>query len=74
VLFTYCDEQGHVTPASNPNGAARNIAGIMNRAGNVFGLMPHPERASESILGSADGRGVFESILGKEGATLATAA
>ncbi len=63
VLFTYCDELGRDTRAANPNGASRNIAGITNRAGNVLGLMPHPERASEAILGSADGRGIFESIL-----------
>jgi phosphoribosylformylglycinamidine synthase len=74
VLFAYCDAQGRVTPEANPNGAARNIAGIMNRAGNVLGLMPHPERASELILGSDDGRGVFESILSREKATLAPAA
>jgi phosphoribosylformylglycinamidine synthase len=63
VLFTYCDELGRVTADSNPNGSSRHIAGICNRAGNVLGLMPHPERASEAILGSADGRGIFESIL-----------
>jgi phosphoribosylformylglycinamidine synthase len=63
VLFSYCDDQGDATPAANPNGSARNIAGITNRAGNVLGLMPHPERASEAILGSADGLGLFESIL-----------
>ena len=63
VLFTYCDAKGHVTPESNPNGSQRNIAGICNRAGNVLGLMPHPERASEKILGSDDGLGLFESVL-----------
>jgi phosphoribosylformylglycinamidine synthase I len=63
VLFTYCDAQGKTTPEGNPNGSARNIAGITNRAGNVLGLMPHPERASEAILGSADGLGIFTSIL-----------
>ena len=66
VLFTYSDADGQATPGSNPNGSARNIAGIVNRAGNVLGLMPHPERASEIILGSDDGRGVFESILAGE--------
>ena len=66
VLFTYSDAEGNATPGSNPNGSARNIAGIMNGAGNVLGLMPHPERASEIILGSDDGRGVFESILAGE--------
>ena len=63
VLFTYCDAQGRPSDAANPNGSARHIAGIMNGAGNVLGLMPHPERASEAILGSADGLGIFESIL-----------
>lgn len=66
VLFTYCDAEGRTTAASNPNGSARHIAGITNRAGNVLGLMPHPERASEAILGSADGLGIFESILKNE--------
>lgn len=63
VLFTYSDAQGRAGDASNPNGSARHIAGITNRAGNVLGLMPHPERASEAILGSADGLGIFESVL-----------
>lgn len=63
VIFRYCDEFGIPTPESNPNGSLGNIAGISNKAGNVVGLMPHPERASESILGSADGKVIFESIL-----------
>jgi phosphoribosylformylglycinamidine synthase I len=63
VLFTYCNAEGRNTPESNPNGSQRNIAGISNKAGNVLGLMPHPERAAEKILGSADGLGVFKSIL-----------
>ncbi len=63
VLFTYSDAQGRHTPESNPNGSQRHIAGICNRAGNVLGLMPHPERASEKILGSDDGLGLFTSIL-----------
>ncbi len=63
VLFTYCDAEGKVTPGSNPNGSQRNIAGITNRAGNVLGLMPHPERASEKILGDDHGLGLFNSIL-----------
>jgi phosphoribosylformylglycinamidine synthase I len=63
VLFTYSDAQGRISRDSNPNGSGRHIAGITNRAGNVLGLMPHPERASEIILGSKDGRGLFESIL-----------
>ena len=63
VLFTYCNAEGRNTPESNPNGSQRHIAGICNRAGNVLGLMPHPERASEKILGSDDGLGLFTSIL-----------
>jgi phosphoribosylformylglycinamidine synthase len=63
VLFTYSDAQGRASDASNPNGSARHIAGITNAAGNVLGMMPHPERASEAILGSADGLGIFESVL-----------
>ena len=66
VLFTYSDAQGGVSEGSNPNGSARDIAGITNAAGNVLGLMPHPERASEAILGSADGLGIFESVLASE--------
>lgn len=63
VVFRYCDPSGAVTAEANPNGAARNIAGISNPQGNVLGLMPHPERASESILGSTDGRLLFESAI-----------
>ncbi len=73
VLFTYSDANGQVTDDSNPNGTSRHIAGIMNREGNVLGLMPHPERASELILGSADGLGLFQSIL-SNGASLKKAA
>lgn len=62
VVFRYCDEEGRVTAASNPNGSAHNIAGICNTGRNVFGLMPHPERASESIIGNSDGLAVFKSI------------
>jgi phosphoribosylformylglycinamidine synthase I len=63
VLFRYCDENGKVTAASNPNGALRNIAGICNAKKNVFGMMPHPERASDPELGNTDGRVIFESLL-----------
>ncbi|MDD5542100.1 MAG: phosphoribosylformylglycinamidine synthase subunit PurQ [Acidobacteriia bacterium] len=63
VVFRYSTPEGAIDEAANPNGAARNIAGICNRAGNVMGMMPHPERASESLLGSADGRGIFESMV-----------
>ncbi|WP_411275349.1 phosphoribosylformylglycinamidine synthase subunit PurQ [Daejeonella sp.] len=63
VLFHYCDENGNVTESSNPNGSLNNIAGVCNIKRNVFGLMPHPERAADSILGNQDGLGIFESIL-----------
>ncbi len=63
VLFRYCDETGNITPSSNPNGSLANIAGICNAGRNVFGMMPHPERASEEILGNTDGRIIFESFL-----------
>jgi phosphoribosylformylglycinamidine synthase subunit PurQ / glutaminase len=63
VLFRYCTENGEVTPDSNPNGAAQNIAGICNERRNVFGMMPHPERAADPALGNEDGRKMFESIL-----------
>ncbi|MGK6351781.1 phosphoribosylformylglycinamidine synthase subunit PurQ [Parapedobacter sp. DT-150] len=63
VLFRYCDAAGQVTPDANPNGSIENIAGVCNRARNVFGMMPHPERASDCILGNEDGLGIFESIL-----------
>jgi phosphoribosylformylglycinamidine synthase subunit PurQ / glutaminase len=62
------DERGNVTVESNPNGAMRNIAGITNAAGNVLGMMPHPERAVESLLGSVDGLPLFESMLATVGA------
>ena len=64
IVFRYCDENGNVTPEANPNGSVGNIAGIVNREGNVLGLMPHPERASELLLGSCDGRRLFESVFG----------
>ena len=63
VLFRYCTDNGEVTPDSNPNGAAQNIAGICNKRRNVFGMMPHPERAADPALGNEDGRKMFESIL-----------
>lgn len=68
ILFRYCDESGDITTAGNPNGSVSNIAGIMNRRGNVMGLMPHPERASESLIGSEDGRKIFESMINWNGA------
>ena len=63
AVFRYCDEDGQLTDAGNPNGSTDWIAGLTNRQGNVMGMMPHPERASEAELGSADGRLVFESML-----------
>jgi phosphoribosylformylglycinamidine (FGAM) synthase-like amidotransferase family enzyme len=54
-VLRYCDADGNVTPDANPNGAAGNIAGIVNEAGNVFGLMPHPEHAVEPAIGGVDG-------------------
>jgi phosphoribosylformylglycinamidine synthase subunit PurQ / glutaminase len=71
VIFRYTDERGDVTEAANPNGAVNGIAGICNEARNVVGLMPHPERACETPLGSADGLILFESVvrsLAREGA------
>jgi phosphoribosylformylglycinamidine synthase len=62
VVLRYCDADGNVTEGANPNGSLDGIAGISNAAGNVFGLMPHPERAAEALLGSADGRLIFESL------------
>ncbi len=63
VVFRYCTAAGEVTAEANPNGSLNNIAGISNREGNVVGMMPHPERAAEAVLGSEDGRQVFQSLL-----------
>jgi phosphoribosylformylglycinamidine synthase subunit PurQ / glutaminase len=63
VLFRYCDENANVTDAANFNGSIQNIAGVTNAARNVFGLMPHPERAAETLVGNQDGLVIFESIL-----------
>jgi phosphoribosylformylglycinamidine synthase I len=63
ILFKYCDEKGKITNAANPNGTSLNIAGICNEKRNVFGMMPHPERAAEEILGNTDGRLLFESLM-----------
>jgi phosphoribosylformylglycinamidine synthase I len=63
VVFRYCDAEGRLTAEANPNGSARSIAAICNRERNVFGMMPHPERCSEPLLGNADGLGVFRSIV-----------
>jgi len=63
VLFRYCDKDGNITDEANPNGSLENIAGICNAKRNVFGMMPHPERASDTELGNTDGKVLFESIL-----------
>src|SRR5689334_945540 len=63
VIYKYCDEKGNITDAANPNGALRNIAGICNENRNVFGMMPHPERASSEALGNLDGRLIFQSLV-----------
>ncbi|MFN8264720.1 MAG: phosphoribosylformylglycinamidine synthase subunit PurQ [Chitinophagaceae bacterium] len=63
VIYRYCDEEGNITAASNPNGAARNIAGICNKNRNVFGMMPHPERASNPLLGNTDGEKILKALL-----------
>ncbi len=63
ILFKYCDENGKITKEANPNGTSRNIAGICNTKRNIFGMMPHPERASESILSNEDGKLLFASLL-----------
>lgn len=74
ILWQYCDAKGELTETANPNGSLLNIAGICNKARNVAGLMPHPERASEPILGSADGRIIFDSLLAWMEGKLARAA
>ncbi len=63
VLFRYCDADARITPDANPNGSLENIAGICNAGRNVFGLMPHPERAADPLLGTTDGRLILESLL-----------
>lgn len=63
VLFRYCDANGNITDEANPNGALQNIAGVTNAGKNVFGMMPHPERAADDELSNTDGRAIFESIL-----------
>ena len=63
IVFRYCSEEGVVTDGSNPNGSLENIAGVSSREGNVLGMMPHPERCSEGLLGGEDGRAIFESVI-----------
>jgi phosphoribosylformylglycinamidine synthase len=62
VLYYYCDPSGRIIPGANPNGSARNIAGICNETRNVFGMMPHPERACSPALGNTDGREIFRQL------------
>lgn len=64
VAFRYATPEGAVTAEANPNGSLNNIAGILNEGGNVLGMMPHPDRSSEALLGSADGFRIFESLVG----------
>jgi phosphoribosylformylglycinamidine synthase len=63
VAFRYCTSDGQITPEANPNGSVNNIAGILNPQRNVLGMMPHPERSCEDLLGSADGLAIFRSII-----------
>lgn len=63
VMFRYCDEAGMIRPDANPNGSVQNIAGICNAKGNVLGMMPHPERHADALIGGTDGRAMFESLL-----------
>jgi phosphoribosylformylglycinamidine synthase len=64
ILFRYCDAAGNITAEANPNGSLANIAGICNADKNVFGLMPHPERAADTLLGNLDGKLILEQVLG----------
>jgi len=66
ILFRYCEQDGSTAASANPNGALSNIAGIINESGNVMGMMPHPERACDGLLGSADGRKIFSSLIETE--------
>lgn len=68
VVLRYCTREGALTPDANPNGSVHNIAGIMNKSGNVFGMMPHPERCSESELGGTDGLYIWRSVLQQQAA------
>jgi phosphoribosylformylglycinamidine synthase len=63
LIFRYTDAQGYATPAANPNGSERNIAGVCNQAGNVFGLMPHPERVADPLLGNTDGAALLATFI-----------
>ncbi len=63
IAFRYCDEEGRITPEANPNGSVEGIAGVLSEARNVLVMMPHPERSSELVIGSEDGRRIFESMI-----------
>ena len=63
IIFQYCSEHGEVSDEANPNGSQYNIAGIINKEGNVLGMMPHPERACDNELGSTDGKKIFDSMI-----------
>ena len=63
VIFRYCDGDGNITKESNPNGSLNNIAGITNKAGNVLGMMPHPERCCDPLIGGVDGELIFGSMV-----------
>jgi phosphoribosylformylglycinamidine synthase subunit PurQ / glutaminase len=63
IVFRYCNQQGELTDSANPNGSIENIAGVINREGNVLGMMPHPERAMERLLGKSDGKKILQSVL-----------
>jgi phosphoribosylformylglycinamidine synthase len=63
IIFRYCDAEGHLSEEANVNGSLESIAGLVNTSGNIMGMMPHPERASEMILGSEDGKIIFDSII-----------
>ena len=65
IIFRYCDAKGHLSEEANVNGSMESIAGLVNTSGNIMGMMPHPERASEMILGSEDGKIIFDSIINK---------
>jgi len=71
VIFRYCDSRGEVTPRANPNGSINNIAGIINARGNVLGMMPHPERAGEAVVGGTDGNRIWESAMRSAAAVFA---
>lgn len=70
IIVRYCSKDGLITPESNPNGSLENIAGICNESRNVFGLMPHPERACEALLGSTDGLHIFNSLISSSKASV----